>query len=56
MAMILACPVLAVGCGTGNMTKWIAKQVGDNGNVTAVDISHEQVKIAEQNYTTGTKN
>ncbi len=41
--------VLEVGCGTGNMTKWIAKQVGDNGHITAVDISHEQVKIAQEN-------
>lgn len=41
--------ILEVGCGTGNMTKWIAKQIGDNGLVTAVDISHEQVKIAQEN-------
>lgn len=41
--------VLEVGCGTGNMTKWIAKQVGDNGHVTAVDISSEQLQIAEEN-------
>lgn len=41
--------VLEVGCGTGNMTKWIAKQLGCNGHLTAVDISHEQVKIAQEN-------
>ena len=41
--------VLEVGCGTGNMTRWIAKQVGDNGHVTAVDISPEQIHIAKDN-------
>ncbi len=41
--------VLEVGCGTGNMTRWIAKQVGDNGHVTAVDISPEQIDIAKKN-------
>ena len=41
--------VLEVGCDTGNMTRWIAKQVGDNGHVTAVDISSAQIQIAKEN-------
>jgi len=41
--------VLEVGCGTGNMTKWIAKQIGDSGHLTAVDISQEQIQIAKEN-------
>ena len=41
--------VLEVGCGTGNMTRWIAKQVGSNGHVTAVDISAEQIQITKEN-------
>ena len=41
--------ILEVGCGTGNMTRWIAKQIGDNGHVTAVDISPEQIQIAKEN-------
>ena len=41
--------VLEIGCGTGNMTGWIAEQVGKNGHVTAVDISEEQIKIAKVN-------
>lgn len=41
--------VLEVGCGTGHMTKWIAKQVGDNGHVAAVDSSPEQIQITKEN-------
>ena len=41
--------VLEVGCGTGNMTKWIAKQVGDHGHVTAVEITSEQIQITKDN-------
>lgn len=41
--------VLEVGCGTGSITKWIAKKIGDNGHVTAVDNSQEQIQIAEKN-------
>ncbi|MCX7121677.1 MAG: methyltransferase domain-containing protein, partial [Gammaproteobacteria bacterium] len=41
--------VLEIGCGTGNMTGWIADQVGKNGHVTAVDISEEQIEIAKVN-------
>lgn len=41
--------VLEIGCGTGNMTGWIASQVGESGCVTAVDISPEQIVIAKEN-------
>lgn len=41
--------VLEIGCGTGNMTGWIADQVGKQGHVTAVDISQEQIDIAKEN-------
>lgn len=41
--------VLEIGCGTGNMTKFIASQVGHNGTVCAVDQSHEQITLAKKN-------
>lgn len=40
--------VLDVGCGTGNMTLWLAKQVGPNGRVVGLDISKEQLAIAKK--------
>lgn len=40
--------VLEIGCGTGNVTAWIAKQVGAAGSVTAVDISTEQLEVARK--------
>jgi ubiquinone/menaquinone biosynthesis C-methylase UbiE len=40
--------VLEIGCGTGVMTCWMAEQVGANGHVYAVDISSEQLEIAQQ--------
>ena len=39
--------VIELGCGTGIMTSWIAKQVGNNGHVVAVDTSSEQLKYAQ---------
>jgi len=39
--------VLEIGCGTGNMTTWIAQQVGPTGSVIAVDISDQQLEIAK---------
>lgn len=41
--------VIEIGCGTGIMTTWIAKQVGGNGRVVAIDASIEQLKYAEIN-------
>jgi ubiquinone/menaquinone biosynthesis C-methylase UbiE len=40
--------VLEIGCGTGNMTCWIAQQVGSEGYMYAADISDEQIAIAKQ--------
>lgn len=41
--------VIELGCGTGIMTSWIAKHVGNNGHVIAVDASSEQLRYAEMN-------
>lgn len=41
--------VLDLGCGTGIMSCELAKCVGKNGSVTAVDISQEQLEIAKKN-------
>jgi SAM-dependent methyltransferase len=38
--------VLEIGCGTGSMTIWLARQVGINGEVIAIDASKEQLEIA----------
>ncbi len=40
--------VIEVGCGTGNMTTWIAQQVGRKGKVVAIDASAEQIAVAEE--------
>ena len=41
--------VLDVGCGTGNVSCWIARQVGETGSVVGVDVSEEQTEIAKKN-------
>ena len=41
--------VADIGCGTGNVTNWLAQQVGYNGCVKGVDISTEQLKQAQHN-------
>jgi len=33
-----------IGCGSGAMTEYIAREVGDNGKVYAVDVSKEQLE------------
>ena len=38
--------VLEVGCGSGNMTAFLAEQVGPAGRVVAVDASPQQIEIA----------
>ncbi len=38
--------ILEIGCGTGSMTTWLAKTVGKNGRVIAVDASEKQIEIA----------
>ena len=37
-----------VGCGSGAMTEYLARQVGETGHVYALDISHEQLKRTEE--------
>lgn len=40
--------VLVVGCGCGDETIMIANKVGPSGNVTAIDISSEQIATAQE--------
>lgn len=40
--------VLDVGCGTGNVSHWLAKKVGKTGSVTGVDVSEDQLIIARE--------
>jgi SAM-dependent methyltransferase len=39
--------VAEIGCGTGEITLWLAKEVGPEGEVTGIDLSSEQIAIAE---------
>lgn len=39
--------VADLGCGTGNTLGWFAEQVGEQGQVTGVDLSAEQLAIAQ---------
>ncbi len=49
--------ILDVGCGTGNTAIWLAQQVGEAGKVVGVDISSDQLKVAEERAKTlGLKN
>jgi SAM-dependent methyltransferase len=40
--------VLEAGCGAGAMTPWLAKEVGPQGNVVALDVSASALETAEQ--------
>ncbi len=40
--------ILELGCGSGAMTTWFAQLVGEQGYVTAIDISAEQIECAKQ--------
>jgi len=40
--------ILDVGCGTGNIALWMAKEMAPQGHVVGVDASQEQVKIASE--------
>lgn len=40
--------VLELGCGTGQMTAWLAEQVGPGGTITAVDRSADQLEFAQR--------
>ena len=42
--------VLDMGCGTGNVTKYIADIVGSNGEVIGIDPDAARIKIANENY------
>ena len=44
-----ACGVAEIGCGTGLMTLWIARQLTSQGSVCGVDISKQQIDIASEN-------
>lgn len=37
--------LLDLGCGTGDMSVWLARQVGESGKVTAIDASEEQIEL-----------
>lgn len=41
--------VAEIGCGTGLVATWMADIVGAGGSVTGVDLSAEQLRVAEQN-------
>jgi SAM-dependent methyltransferase len=41
--------VADIGCGTGLISLWIATQVGAEGRVVGVDMSCEQLKVAQAN-------
>jgi FkbM family methyltransferase len=40
--------VIDVGCGIGELTCWLAEQVGSQGKVVAIDISKEQLELARR--------
>ena len=42
--------VLDIGCGTGNLTKYIADIVGSDGQVFGIDPDDERVKIAKEKF------
>lgn len=41
-----------IGCGNGLVSLWLASKVGPGGKVVGVDMSSEQLRIAEANATT----
>ena len=42
--------ILDLGCGTGNLSAYLAELVGPNGKVVAVDPDKERVLLAQQSY------
>ena len=40
--------VLEIGCGTGNLTRFLARTVGREGRVVAVDASPQQLDLAQR--------
>jgi SAM-dependent methyltransferase len=39
--------VADIGCGTGSTTRWFANKVGPEGQISAVDISADQLAVAQ---------
>jgi SAM-dependent methyltransferase len=39
--------ILDFGCGTGNMSMWMAEQVGPTGEIYGIDASAEQIEVAK---------
>ena len=37
-----------IGCGNGTMTEYLAKAIGRNGHVYAVDISQDQINLTKE--------
>ena len=48
--------VLDMGCGTGEITSFIADQVGEEGEVIGVDPDEERIKVAIQKHCGAKKN
>lgn len=40
--------ILDIGCGSGVMTSWLAKKVGNSGSITSIDNSEEQLNHAHR--------
>lgn len=43
--------ILDVGTGTGILVPFLGKQVGEQGNITAIDVSNKMLEVAQSKYT-----
>ena len=41
--------VLDMGCGTGELTRFLAELVGEDGEVVGVDPDEERIRVAKEN-------